>query len=335
MLTFDSVPEPELEQAAAFLRGIFSAPPDHPPFRADVMRWKATAPHPLWSGSRAYAYRNGDKIEAYGCVTPIDWLYEGGQTRTACVVDWAAGRTTAGLGLLLYRGVAKMLDGLTGIGGSEDARRVLPRAGFKQIVEMPVFARVVRPLARHMDRPKDWKTPARLARDVARALPALPDPGPQWRAERVTRFDDTIASALPEPGRPSAVVSRRSVELLNYWLDCPAAVMEGYRVQGPSGVSGYFVLSKLGFECRVVDLGTSSTDWNTLAALAVLTAAADRNIHVVKMAATAAVIKDAFTAMRFRIERIEPVFYWDSSKKGAPPGEPSMTFAENDYFYLP
>jgi len=334
VLSFGSVPEHELGDVSAFLRDIFSAPADHPPFRADVLRWKAIAPHPFWSGSRSYAYRNGDKIEAHGCVTPIEWIYAGGETRTACVVDWAAGRTTPGIGLLLYRNVAKMLDGLTGIGGSEDARRVLPRAGFKQIVEMPVYARVIRPLAHHLDRPKDWKTPARLARDVARALPPLPDPGPEWRAERVARFDDAIVAALPEPGRPSAVVSRRSVELLNYWLDCPAAAMEGYRVIGPAGVIGYFVFSKLGSECRIVDL-SATANWNALSALAVRTAASDRSIHIVKMAATASELKDAFTAMRFRIERTEPVFYWDSSKKGTPPGEPSMTFAENDYFYLP
>jgi hypothetical protein len=335
MLTLDSISDLELDEVCTFLRGIFSAPPDHPPFRADVLRWKAIAPHPFWSGSRSYVYRNGGQIEAHGCVTPIEWLYAGGQTRTACVVDWAAGRTTPGIGMLLYREVAKMLDGVTAIGGSEAARRVLPRAGFKPIVEMPVFARVVRPLARHMQRPKDWKTPARLARDVARALPPLPDPGPDWRAERVARFDDAIQPALPEPDRPSPVVSRRSVELLNYWLDCPAAVMEGYRVSGPSGLNGYFVFSKLGAECRIVDLGINGVDWTVLCALAVRTAAADRNIHIVKIAASATAIKDSFTALRFHVERIEPVLYWDSSKKSPPPGEPHMTFAENDFFYLP
>jgi hypothetical protein len=166
-------------------------------------------------------------------------------------------------------------------------------------------------------------------------MPPLPDPGPEWRAERVTRFDDAVTPTLPEPGRPSAVVSRRSPELLNYWLDCPAATMEGYRVSAPAGLIGYFVFSKIGSECRIVDLGTNSTDWKSVTAVAVRTAATDRNIHVVKMAASAPTLQQAFTALGFHVERTEPVSYWDSSKKGPPPGEPSMTFAENDYFYLP
>ena len=111
--------------------------------------------------------------------------------------------------------------------------------------------------------------------------------------------------------------------------------MEGYRVAGPAGLCGYFVFSKIGSECRIMDLGVNSMDWTAVSALAVRTAAADRNIHTVKMAATATVLKDAFAALHFHVERTEPVFYWDSSKKGLPPGDPSITFADNDFFYLP
>src|SRR5579863_590564 len=337
MLTFGAAAENEIEDVARFLRAIFGAAPDHAPFRTGVLRWKGFAPHPLWSGSRSYVYRDGETIRAHGCVTPIEWMHAGGVTRTACVVDWAADRSAPGLGMLLYRGVAQMLDGVTGIGGSDDARRVLPRAGFRQIAEMPVFTRVIRPLALHGNRRVDWKTPIRLARDWRRALRPLPTPGPEWRAQRVERFDGWVAPALPEPGRPSAVVSRRSPELLNYWLDCPAAAMEGYRVHGPAGQSAYFLVSKRDGECRICDAGVSSADaaaWNAAIALAVRTAAADRAVRVVKMATSAALMGRALTSLGFHIERREPVFYWDSSKKGWPAGELSMTFAENDFFYL-
>ena len=338
MLTFSAVPESELPEVIDFLHRIFGTPAEHPPFREAVLRWKAIAPHPFWSGSRSYVYRKEGKIQAHGCVAPVDWLHAGGTTRAACVLDWAANRALAGIGVMLFRSVGKMVDGLMAVGGSEDTLRILPHAGFRQIVSMPLFARVVRPVSRNLGGRLDWKTPGRMARDVARALTPLPDPGPEWRATRVARFDAGIELALPTAGRPSPIVARRSPDLLNYWLDCPAAAMEGYRVSGPAGRCAYFVLSKLGGECRIADLGVSSstaTDWNAAVKLATRTAAEDRSVHTLKMGSSATLLQAALTAASFRVERTYPVLYWDSIKKGIEPGERSMTLAENDFFYLP
>ncbi len=343
MLTFRSIGESELDEVAAFLRAVFGAPPDHPPFRRDVLHWKSIAPHPFWPGSRGYVYRDGEKIVAHGCVTPIEWRSASGTVRTACVVDWAADRTVPGIGLLLYRSIARiksesnepLLDGLTGIGGSDDARRVLPRAGFRQIFEMPVFSRIVRPLARNIGGPLDWKTPARVVRDWGRSSRIREAPA-GWRVELVERFDESISPALPAPGRPSAIVARRSPELLNYWLACPAVVMEGYRAIGPANETAYFAISKRSGEARIADLGVSSNDsgaWSAALTLA-LRAAADPAIHTVKMATSAPLMQAALASLDFRAESIEPIFYWDASKRGIVEGECSITFADNDYFYL-
>ncbi len=54
----------------------------------------------------------------------------------ACIIDWAASKTAPGAGVAIYQHVLKLTDGLIGVGGSDDAQRVLPRMGFKARQEL-------------------------------------------------------------------------------------------------------------------------------------------------------------------------------------------------------
>jgi len=339
MMTFERAEEDQVGEIAAFLRQRFDVSSEHRAFRCDVLRWKCFTPHPFWEGSRSYVYRRDGQIVAHGCVVPARWLMKEGPVSTACVIDWAGDPTVPGVGLLLYRGVAKLLDGLMGIGGSDDARRTLPRAGFRVIDAIAILGRVTKPAEHHLQghRQKDWKTPIRLARDVMRMAQPWPEVPAGWSAERVSQFDLSIQPAFAAPGRPSPAVAERSVDLLNYCLACPAAQMEGYRVRGPASSTGYFLLSKVGQECRVCDLGMSTPapeDWRALAALAIERAREDSNMTQIRMAASSTLVRELFEGMGFQSESSQPVFYWDRAKKGIEAREISMTFLENDFFYL-
>jgi hypothetical protein len=339
MLTFEPAEEGQIDEVAAFLRQRFGVSPEHRPFRPDVLRWKCFAPHPFWKGSRSYVYRRDGRIVAHGCVVPVHWLMEEGLVSTACVIDWAADPSIPGIGLLLYRGIAELLDGLMGIGGSDDARRTLPHAGFRVIGTIAVLGRVTSPAEHHLqsDRPKDWKTPIRLARDVMRMAQPWPEVPAGWSAEQVSQFDLSIQPAFPAPGRPSPAVAERSVDLLNYCLACPAAQMEAYRVRGPNSATGYFLLSKIAHESRICDLGLSTRapeDWSALASLAIAEARKDASTTEIRVAASSTLVRELFEGMSFQQESSQPVFYWDRAKKGIEAREISMTFIENDFFYL-
>ncbi len=339
MLQFDFVQPQELPQVTAFLRRIFEVPAEHRTLQPEVLHWKYFAPHPLWEGSRSCVFRKDGELVAHGCVPPFRWLTSQGRIQASCVIDWAADRSVPGIGLALFRKIAERFDGLAGIGGSEDARAVLPHAGFCVLQDFAVLRRVIRPAAHHLAgaRSADWKTPARLARDVVRLTRAAARAPAGWSATRVPSFDAWIESALPTPGRPSPSVAERSAALLNYALDCPAAAMEAYRIEGPGQIRGYILLSKIQGECRVCDLGVSDATpeaWRAAAALAIASAQADQDITAIRVGTTAQVVRNAFETAGFQAEPMQPVFYWDRANKGIQPGEFSLTDLDNDFYYL-
>ena len=339
MLTFEPAREVQVDEIVEFLCQRFGVSSEHRPFRSDVLRWKYFTPHPYWKGSRSYVYRRDGKIVAHGCVMPARWLMAEGTVNTACVIDWAADPAVPGVGILLYRGIGKLLDGLMGIGGSDDARRTLLRAGYHPIHSIDVLRSVIRPGEHHLqaDRQKDWKTPIRLARDVLRMTQQSAQVPPGWSAERVSQFNASIEPSFPAPGRPSLAVAERSVGLLNYCLECPAAQMEAYRVRGSGSSIGYFLLSKIANECRICDFGINTVEpkgWRALAALAVAAAREDSNITQIRLGTSSKVIREAFESAGFQSESIQPLVYWDRANKGIEPREISMTFVDNDFFYL-
>jgi hypothetical protein len=339
MLTFLPTAPADSEEIRGFLQRIFHTPDGHRPFEPDVMHWKSWAPHPLWEGSRSYALRQDGRLVAHGCVTPMQCHGPQGPLRTACVIDWAASPEVAGAGVLLFRKVAQMLDGLTAVGGSDDTRRVLPRMGFQVRCQMTHFVRWVRPGLHHWRHGrKDWKLPARLARDWGRMRPQPGIPA-GWTSQPIGEFPSGWPEedqGKPRAGYPAAMVCDRSAALLNYWLACPAAEMRGFIAQERGAPAGWFVLARVGPENRIAGWAARPGGEAALIALALDAASRHPEVTRVRWPVTAARWRELARATGWHQEREEPVFYWNSARREGS-GEPDydMSLLDNDGFYLP
>lgn len=301
-------------------------------FRPEVMRWKCFAPHPFWDGSRGYALRYKGAIAAFGCVVPCRYL-AGTETVTGCdVIDWAASKTVPGAGLMLYRHIQGLAGTMMNIGGTEDARSVLPRIGFQVRAELQRFTRVLRPLRRQREAGlRDWKTPLRVARDYLELTRGFRKASLTVR--RVESFAGVDAETFPDPSVTGQVVCARTPESLAYFLACPAARMEAYLFDG---AAGYFVLSRVGSQCRLADLWIRSAEpqvWAQAYAAATAAASADRTTTEVTAAASQPLQTEALQQAGYRHTHAEPVFVLDPTARLGKCAGLSVGFLENDGFY--
>jgi hypothetical protein len=110
------------------------------------LNWKFFREHPAWRGPRSYVIQQEGAVVAHGCVWPSAFHRPSGKVTSCHVLDWAASPQAAGAGVSIYRELIRTGDTAIAIGGSEQARRLLPKLGFQPYGEMRYFARVVRPL---------------------------------------------------------------------------------------------------------------------------------------------------------------------------------------------
>jgi hypothetical protein len=326
--------EADVEEVSRFLRTTFQVNENWTPFRPEVVLWKSLAPHPLWLGSRGYVMRRGGEIVAYGCAMPTRFLYAGGELLVVCVIDWAASKTAAGAGVAIYQHIGKFADGLIGVGGSDDAQRVLPRMGFKQRQELTTYARVTRPLLHFLDtRGGSWRDFARLGRNGLRRLRPVHVPTRGWTARRVERFDTSMEAAAPTPGLVSATVCYRNAGILNYFLLCPAARMQGYLLEREGRVAGYFVRALIRGECRIAELWVASAleaDW---AAALVLAGEVPGASQISLACGTKAAQRAAELAGFYAIAR-QPVYVKDRAGKLPGTLDANIGMLDTDAFYL-
>jgi hypothetical protein len=309
-----------------FLRTVFGVGESHRMFQADVLRWKCFAPHPFWEGGRGYALRYQGAIAAFGCVVPCRFL-TGSEAVASCnVIDWAASKAVPGAGLMLYRHIQSLSGTMINIGGTEEARNVLRKTGFQAQAEIQHFTRVVRPW-RHFRQAAqmDWKAPLRLARDYRELTRSAQAGGPAPTVRRVRNFDGV--TALPDSSITGQVVCARTPESLNYFLGCPATKAEAYLLERENESVGYFLLSRIGNECRIADLWTRS-DWT--AAYAAATAVGD-DVTQITVAASSPLQTRALEQAGFRRTHSEPVFVLD--RDGKLHGDLAVSLLENDGFY--
>jgi hypothetical protein len=216
--------------------------------------------------------RRGEEIVAFGCAMPTRFVCAGGELLVACIIDWAANRAVAGAGVAIYRHIGNLAGGLIGVGGSNDAQRLLPRMGFQQVQELLTYERVTRPVRRFLGAgSRTWRDLARLGRNAVRLWRPGGTAARGWSARRVERFDESVEAVAPRPGLVSATVCYRNAAILNYFLLCPAARMEGYLLEREGLVGGYFVRAFVRGECRIAELWVASAeqaDWAAAVALA-------------------------------------------------------------------
>jgi hypothetical protein len=319
-----------------FLRTVFDVGESHRMFQPDVLRWKCFTPHPFWEGSRGYALRYKGEIAAFGCLVPCRFLTGSGTVASCNVIDWAASKAVPGAGIMLYRHIQGLTGTMINIGGTGDARNVLPKIGFQVRAEVRHYTRVLRPWRhfRMADR-KDWKSPLRLARDYRELGRAPRDAGHALTARRVSSFDGAPAEAFPDPSITGQVVCARTPQSLGYFLNCPAAKIEAHLLERAQTPAGYFLLSRVGRQCRIADLWIRAADRQAWAeAYATAAAAASKDLHTteVTVAASAPLQTGALEDAGYRQTHAEPVFVLDPDGRLGT-NDLAISLLENDGFY--
>jgi len=333
--TLEEADLPELER---FLLTVFQLAPGHRPFRLDALRWKAFGAHPLAAGSRSYIVRYGGTIIGHGMMIPLRFRGVAESLTAQCIVDWAADPAMGGGGVLVYRHLAKLADVQIGIGGSDEGQKTIQRLGFRMQQRMYSFEWIVRPWAwRTQSGQQDWKTPLRIGRDWWRHRRGLTAAPRGLTARRVERFAEAGPLPVPDAAVVGGLVSERSAGSLNHALLCPIARMEAHLIIRQSETAGYFVLSRVGAECRIADLWIRSEageDWAAGAVVAAQTAAQDPVTAAVFTAVSTARVRAAFEQAGFRATGEHPVFLLDPGRRIAEGQEILLSMLDNDAFYL-
>src|ERR1700687_3253313 len=201
-LSFHPTAPADSPRVRAFLREIFKADTNAPFLDEALVEWKYYRRHPHWDGSRSFVYEGDMGIAAHVCAWPVQLLTADGSITVAHALDWAASSQIRGVGALLLRQMHGLRDKSCCVGGTDVARKVIARTGYRLFADLEAYARPLRPLQQTVTHQrKDWKLPARLARNLAWTLrynPAIP---PGWTAEPIEPI--LLPDALlprPQPG---------------------------------------------------------------------------------------------------------------------------------------
>lgn len=322
-----------------FLLTTFRLGPEAPFVAGDLIRWKYDDPRPDWQGPRSFVWKDGDAITAHACMWPVTYRLPAGDVAGSYLIDWAAARTSAGAGVALLRSLGRKVDALFAVGGSSDTRTILPKLGYRHIGDLSFYVRVLRPWrqTRTDPFPRGWKAPLRLARSIVWSRSPALAPGPRWSAKPVAAWDASAQPLFDASTRWPFVCTRRTPELMNYFLRCPGAAWSAALVLYESTPRGWYVLSRVGGQARIADIwvdSDSAADWGAAYGLALRTAAEDPEACELVASASIPPAMEAAERAGFRFRHAEPIFVLDPKKRFADSAPLNVTFLESDLAYI-
>jgi hypothetical protein len=275
-----TMPE-HLPALANLMRQAFSADADASFLRPEVLHWKYLTPlnsSDSTSLPRAWLIAQDETPLAHGCLWPVTVRVDGKSVHGACLIDWFSAKSASGMGVILVRKVLPNAAFLLSIGGSEATRTIMPKIGFATIGQLPVYARPIRPFYQLRSRP-DGITPKNLSRTIRNLgwwLRSL-SPHHSWDARQAVPPADLLAACHSDGS------SICSSELLAYFLRCPIGHLSCWILEHNNQPAGWFLLSRLRGQCRLLDLrlinSTDPADYAAAYAIAVQTAHLDPATH--------------------------------------------------------
>jgi hypothetical protein len=321
-----------------FLLAAFRLGPAAPFVAPDLIRWKYDDPRPDWSGPRSFVWQDGEGIAAHACMCPVTYSLPSGDVSGSYLIDWAAARRSAGAGVALLRSLGRKCDVLFAVGGSPDTRHILPKLGYRHVCDLRLYARVLRPWAQFRTDPfpRRWKAPLRLARNLIWSLAPMPGAPRDWSERRIGAFESFAQPLFDARADSSFPCSRRTPELMNYYLRCPSAVFTAALLLRVGVPIGWYVLSRVGGQVRIADIwvnSASAADWSAAYTLAARAASADPNACELVASASIPPAIAALTRAGFRFRHAEPVFVRDPRKLFAASQSLNVTFLESDLAY--
>ncbi len=285
---------------------------DAPAVAYDFQRWKYWDPHPFFHQSRSRVLTDGASLVAHAGAWPLQLQGSFGKLCAIHLIDWAAARAAPGAGSRILKQSQDGVAAVFSVGGSAMSRKILPLLGFESWNSINFLQRPLRPLdpALHSSR-GDWKTPARILRNLYRyALPFARLPS-GWSAAPV------LPAAIPESLFPrcssdAQAISVRNSQLLEHILRCPlfqAACC--YLLKRFNNPVAYLYLAAVRGQARLIDYGPDGLDTRTAAALGIaaqqLARSDFRFILDIVAATTEPSVAKGFSLAGFRLSRQEPI----------------------------
>jgi hypothetical protein len=181
-----------------------------------------------------------------------------------------------------------------------------------------------------------WKLPARFVRSVFWKLlapsPALDD----WQVSPVMPDEvGSLLSVLPVASENIAVLERNE-GLLRHTLACPIAPMRLYSVARESRVRGYFLLSFVMGQARLVDCwidSAAAVDWRALVQCAVREATRERRAAELVAWASDARLTECLLQSGFHARGTQPVQFLAANGVDFPAAALRLQMLDNDAAY--
>jgi hypothetical protein len=224
------------------------------------------------------------------------------------------------------------------IGGSAQARKLLPKLGFQPRGTLDTFACVVRPWRQYRSRPTrtGWREIARLARNTAWCFRPIEVSERVWRAAPISDVGHLPDKAFRVPAS-TFCLGVRSALWLQYLLDCPVMNCSLFALSKENVPRGYFLLNEIAGQCRIADLAVDSEaplDWEAAYRVAVATAAKRKTTCEISAVSSLPWLSDVFRSLGFHLRAQAPVMLYDPAQRlvNAPPLHLRMT--DNDHCFL-
>ncbi len=335
-MTVERLPEDCHDEAVAFLTGVFSCSAGAPFLNRELRHWKYYALHPFSKEPRCCVFRDAEGLTAHGGISPLEYCTPNGIKTSFQVIDWAGSSRRAGAGFMLFRGLWSTADTYLGIGGSDDAQKVMRRIPTVRAAgAMEYFAYPLRPWGQLNASPWSWRSPLKWMRAwkwrLARKRPRLD----AWSAVPIESLRESDAPLLVPASGGLYTPLRRTPDLVNYWLACPAGRVRAWRLEYAGQPVGFLVLAFLRQEARIVDLIVNSPSASLAEAfsLAIDLASKDRGVYELSAATTAPPAIEAMTAAGMIRRGAAEVFLGDprSNFSTTIPIEVNLTIGDGFY----
>ncbi len=335
-LSFHSTAPADSPRVRAFLREIFKVDTNAPFLNEALVEWKYYRFHPHWDGSRSFVYEGDTGIAAHACAWPVQLLTTDGPLTVLRPIDWAASTKIPGVGALLLRQMRGLRDVSCSVGATDVARKVIARNGYRPFADMELYARPLRPLRQAVTHQrKDWKLPARLARNLAWTMRSKPSIPAGWTVEPIEprHLPDAV---LPGP-QPGIAVARRTRELFEYFRLCPVVRHQLFLIKNEGEPIGYFLLSFTPGQARICDafMGElTATAWAGLYASAVRVALDEGSAAEITAASSLGVPCEALSISGFRRYKVLPIMLFDGRQRLASTHRVHMQMIDSDWSFL-
>jgi hypothetical protein len=308
---------------ATFLGRIFEAGPSEPIVDPRMMEWRYWKERPGWPGSRSYVLERAGEIIAHGAAWPSKIMAD---AAIPCffLMDWAASADSPGAGVSLLKHMTKIVPVIFLYGGTEIAPKMRAAIGFRSRNEANTMALPLRPLRQILTSNRwNWKTPARLARNILWSRRKALDAG-GWHVQPVDPLELTQAPVPWPSGGPQTLRLERDTELFQYLSGCPLTGASFFLAIRGSEPIGYFCLTFPPGQARIADAWTVSSqvdDWAHTYALAIQQAYRRPGVNEITAAAAGETSLQALQKCGFHSRAVEPVQVFDPRGQ-VPPGIP-------------